>query len=80
VKARVTIVTDRAKFADPSSYIAATIANLQFKDTVYLGFRAPYAPIQELRCGFTRLAVQQWPSIVKEAVKNASGKAATDYD
>jgi hypothetical protein len=76
VKSAPEISGANAKFADPTGYIEGVIANLELRSKVYLGFRASYAPIQEIRCAFVRLAVQQWPAIKAQAIKDNSGKAS----
>jgi len=41
------------------------IAKAKIGETIYLGFQANYAGIQEAKNGFVRLTAQRWPAIVK---------------
>lgn len=62
----------RAKdFDEPAGQIEAVIAGAGIGQTIYLGFRAPYAQQAELADGhgFVRLTAQHWPQIVSEAVR-----------
>ncbi|MCW5733488.1 MAG: hypothetical protein KIS73_05155 [Enhydrobacter sp.] len=58
------------KFRDPSDAVNNAIANVEIGETVYIGFRAPYAHKAEAEFGFARLAAQRWPFIVKEAAQS----------
>lgn len=64
----------RAKDFPPNeSEIAGVIAGAEIGQTIYLGFRAPYAQKAEYDegNGFVRLTAQRWQEIVAEATKRA---------
>lgn len=67
--------TDKKReFADSSGNITLTIASLKIGETIYLGFQANYASIQENLNGFVRLTVQRWPEIVAASAKKLQGR------
>jgi len=62
----------RAKdFPANEAQISEVINNAEIGQTIYLGFRAPYAQIAEYDegNGFVRLTAQHWQQIVAEATK-----------
>lgn len=59
---------------DPMMQITTAIMRMQMGQTLYLGFQASYAKIQEEKNGFVRLAAQRWRQIVKEASREVEGK------
>lgn len=68
--ARVTIDWRTKKFRDPSDAINNAIAGVEVGQTVFLGFRAPYAFKVEKARGFFRLVAQRWAEIVDAAAKS----------
>ena len=64
----------RAKdFPENDSQIASVIAKADEGQTIFLGFRAPYAKKEELKEGFVRLAAQRWQQIVDGVVAKVKG-------
>lgn len=57
----------RERLRDPMGQITSTIGTLSIGERLYLGFRVVYAPVQELRYGFVRLAELKWPLFVERA-------------
>lgn len=51
--------------------VGLTIARAQLGDTIYMGWTAVYARVQEVRNGFLESAAQNWPKIVREAAAEA---------
>ena len=47
------------------SQVHGIIDRTEYGNTIYIGWTAEYAEIQEHRTGFMRLAAQNWQSIVK---------------
>ena len=64
------------KFRDPSDAINNAIAGVEVGQTVYLGFRAPYAYKVEKKHAFLRLVAQRWPAIADEAARIVKGSGA----
>lgn len=60
--------------ADPMGQITLVIARMKMGQTLYLGFQASYAAIQEEKRGFVRLAAQRWRAIVKEASREVQAR------
>jgi hypothetical protein len=65
-------------FAPNEQQILDVVHDAEIGQTIYLGFRAPYAQKIELLdgAGFVRLTAQRWPEIVAEAtrrVKSTTG-------
>lgn len=52
---------------DPMREVTTTIGSLKPRQKLYLGFRAAYAPVQELKHGFVRLTELKWQSFVDRA-------------
>lgn len=52
------------KFRDPSDAINNAIAGAEVSDTVWIGFRAPWAHKLEPKYAMMRLAAQRWSAIV----------------
>jgi hypothetical protein len=60
-------------FAPNQGEIEAVIGAAEIGQTVFLGFRAPYAQKVERVNGFVRLTAQRWKQIVDEAVRTVKG-------
>jgi len=50
---------------DVQGNVILTIAKAKLDDTIYLGFQANYAPIQEQKHKFVALTAQRWPQILR---------------
>ncbi len=70
-----------ASDAEPGSYpyvsapVSLVIAGAKLGQTIYVGYTAAYAAIQENRRGFVRLAALQWQSIVDRSIAKAKARA-----
>lgn len=51
--------------------VALVIAGAKLGDTIYAGWTAIYARVQEMNNGFLEAAVQRWPQRVNAAVERA---------
>jgi len=71
--ARPTVNWKTKKFRDPSDAINNAIAGVEVGQTVWLGFRAPWAHKLEDKYAFMRLAIQRWRQIVDEAARIVRG-------
>lgn len=67
--APVSIDWTTKKFRDPSDAVNNAIAGVAVGQTVWIGFRAPYAHLREVEHGFVRLAAQRWQQIVDEVMR-----------
>ena len=72
--ARPAIEWKTKKFRDPSDAINNAIAGVEIGQTVYLGFRAPYAYKVEKAHAFLRLVAQRWKAITEEAARIVAGR------
>lgn len=61
-------------FASATSPIALTLAGSTLNNTLYFGWTAEYAKYREWHDGFLKMAVQQWPQIVNEVVKEVRAR------
>lgn len=68
----------RPLFTESEAQIEGVVANAQIGQTIFLGFRAPYAKRIETKRGFVRLTVQRWQQIVTEAVRNVRARTGGD--
>ena len=57
---------NKVKF-DREQDVTLGIANAKLGDTIYLGFQAVYAGVQEYHNGFVRLTAQRWKTIVRNS-------------
>lgn len=75
-KSEMPSIKDRkTKFnTDPGGEITLTIAGMQVGDTIYLGFQAVYARVQENLNGFVRLTAQRWPEFVAASCRRLQGR------
>ena len=62
------------KFRDPSDTINNAIAGVEVGQTVWLGFRAPWAHKLEPKYAMVRLAAQRWSQIVDAVAGRIRGK------